>query len=90
MNPRVLVSMLLMAGAMTGCANPAPQWESRFGDAVRTARVQQTLNPDAGRGPAGEATTDGFAATESIGRYHDSFKAPPPTFEVLFSSGGGR
>ena len=81
-------------GALTlcACASTTPQADSRFGHAVNQAKLQQTLNP----GPASTTIPSGMGGTparESIERYHETFKAPPTTFEVIFGSGvssGGR
>lgn len=85
-----MVIVAAMAGFMIeGCAGPS--WDgtqpndvhNRFGDAVRQARAQQTLNPEAGRNTDPVAGIDGVAAQNTIGRYQTSFKEPPPTFNIL-------
>lgn len=92
-NPKHLMwagSALLLAACST---TPTPYLDSRFGYSVNTAKSMQTLNPDAGKNPDPVAGIDGPSAREGIERYHDSFKAPPPTFEVLLgngAAGGGR
>ena len=48
----------------------------------------QTINPDASRNPDPVFGLDGKAANEAIGRYQDSFKTPPPTFNVINIGGG--
>lgn len=78
---------------VAGCTSPTPILEQNFGNAVRTVRVMQTANPDAGQNPDPVAGLDGVAATESTRRYHDSFKAPPPVTNVINiggSIGGGK
>lgn len=68
---------------MLACTSTTPELDARFGDAVRAAREQQTLNPQ----PAGTrdpvSGIDGKAAVSAQDRYQESFKAPPKTFEVL-------
>jgi len=67
-----------------GCATePAPYLESRLGEAVRAARVQQTLNLDASKNTDPVAGIDGTSAKTSIERYYKSFDAPPPTFTII-------
>ena len=67
-----------------GCATePAPYLESRFGDAVRTARVQQTIDLNASKNADPVAGMDGTSARTSINRYQQSFDAPPPTFTII-------
>jgi hypothetical protein len=84
---------LFASAVLQACASPTPQLDSRFGDAVRAAKLQQTLNPDAGRQVSAVDGIEGTPARETMERYQDSFKAPPPTFEIIFGSGvsaGGR
>jgi hypothetical protein len=75
-----------------GCAAPAPNVDRQFGTAVNTAKAQQTLNPDASRNTDPVAGIDGTAADSALDEYHNSFKAPPPTFPVINVGvgGGGR
>lgn len=88
---------LLAAGLLSGCANsPTPNYDLRFGEAVRNARSAMTLNPNAGATPPIYGT-DGKTAAEAAGRYHESFKTPPPVVNVINiggvaggNSGGGR
>jgi hypothetical protein len=82
--------LLLVAGCST-----TPNYDARFGDAVREARMKMTLNPDAGNAAGPVAGLDGRAAREAVKRYEDSFKAPPPVTNVIniggaIGSGGGR
>ena len=68
---------------ITGCSNVTPNFDGRFGDAVREARLRQTLDPSAGQSPTEEPGMDGFAARESIRNYQNSFKEPPPVVNVI-------
>jgi len=84
------LSLLLLA-LLAGCAvSPTPNYDLRFGDAVREARQRMTLNPNAGSNPDAVAGMDGTSARESIGRYQDSFKAPPPVVNVINIGGAVR
>lgn len=70
--------------ALAGCAGTSatPDYDLRFGHAVREARERMTLNPRAAPdNPV--AGIDGRAAHEAQGRYEDSFKAPPPVVNVI-------
>jgi hypothetical protein len=74
----------LAALTLAGCiATHAPVVESNMGQAVNSAKSRQTLNLDAARNTDPVTGIGGVPASESIGRYHDSFKAPPPTFVVI-------
>lgn len=74
--------------ALSGCVSTTPHLDSRFGHAVNAAKAQQTLNPDASRNPDPVAGIDGAPAKESIDRYHETFKAPPRTFNIIIDTGG--
>lgn len=92
--PKLLIRRALLCAvlaALAGCAsNPTPVLDSNFGVAVNTAKAQQTINPDAAKNTDPVRGIDGIAAKDSMERYHDSFKAPPPTFNVInIGTGGG-
>lgn len=74
---------LLAAVTLSACASRTPYLDSRFGDAVNTAKAMQTINPQASRNTDPVTGLDGPSAKDSIDRYRDSFKAPVQTFEVL-------
>lgn len=82
---------LAAAILLAGCSS-SPLYDARFGDAVRQARLAQTIDPNAGRNPDQVAGLDPVSALEAQKRYHDSFKAPPPVTNVIniggFSGGG--
>jgi hypothetical protein len=81
---------LLLCSALAGCAGTSatPNYDARFGDAVREARLRMTLNRAAA--PADAVTgIDGRAAHEAQERYHESFKAPPPVVNVINIGGAG-
>lgn len=65
-----------------------PEIDARFGDAVREARARQTIDPDASRNTDPVAGIDGEAGRAAMIRYHDSFREPPPTFNILGIGGG--
>ncbi|HZX31871.1 MAG TPA: hypothetical protein VFF03_11010 [Rhodocyclaceae bacterium] len=89
MKTRLAILVGAAAIAAAGCASTTtPVYDQSFGQAVRMARAQQTINPDASRNTDPVAGIDGAAAKESIGVYHDSYKAPPPTFNVINIGGG--
>lgn len=81
MNKLLLLLVLVLLG---GCAtSTTPAYDLRFGDAVRESRQRMTLNPNAGANPDPIAGMDGRSAREAVGRYQDSFKAPPPVVNVI-------
>jgi hypothetical protein len=86
-NSTTAAAVSLAAVLLAGCAGLPPvetrEYDARFGDAVRQARAQQTLNPDAGRSADPVAGIDGVAAQHTIEQYHKSFSEPPPTFNIL-------
>jgi hypothetical protein len=82
MRPLFLFAVPLLAA----CAS-TPQYDRRFGDAVRAARVAMIANPQASASTDPVAGMDGKAVKEIIKRYQDSFKEPPPVVNVI-SIGG--
>ena len=82
---KTLVSILCitLVGGTAGCASRTPVLDEHFGDAVRTARAQQTINPNAGKDAAAVDGLDGLAAREAMGRYKDSLRTPPPVTNVI-------
>ena len=89
-----LLAMAALTGLLAGCASTTPNYDKRFGEAVRDAKQKMTLNPDAGRNPDPVAGMDGRASRETMVRYKDSYKAPPPAVNVIniggaIGGGGG-
>jgi hypothetical protein len=81
---------LVLLALLAGCAtSTTPNYDLRFGDAVRESRQRMILNPNAGSNPDVVTGMDGRASRESIVRYQDSFKAPPPVVNVI-NIGGQR
>lgn len=74
----------VLAGiAFLGGCSTTPNYDARFGDAVRQARLAMTIHPNAGANPDQVAGMDGVAAREAQTRYQDSYKAPPPVVNVI-------
>ena len=59
----IALSAVLLAACST---TTTPDYDQRFGDAVRQARMRQTLNPTASANPDPVLGVDGKAAQESI------------------------
>jgi hypothetical protein len=78
----IIVGLALVL-SLAACASPTPMLDEHFGDAVRAARLAQTLHPDAGRDADPVTGLDGIAAERSIDRYHASFRNPPPVTNVV-------
>jgi hypothetical protein len=88
-HPLLRHAVLLLAA--TGCAAPAPYVSEHIGEAVNSAKARQTINPNASQNTDPASGMDGPAATNAVGEYHNSFKAPAPTFPVInIGTGGGR
>jgi hypothetical protein len=83
MNKLICCAALVM---LAGCAT-TPRYDARFGDAVRQARSAMTINRDTPASLDPAAGIDGQAARETIARYQDSFKAPPPVVNVIHIGG---
>ena len=84
---RCSVALSLLA-LLAGCVSTTPEYDKRFGDAVRQSRLQMTINPNAGSTADAAFGLDGPSAREAMVRYHGSFKTPPPVTSVN-SIGGG-
>lgn len=78
----------LTLSLLTACTTTTPDYDKRFGDAVRDAKLKMTINPDAGKDTGPLVGMDGKAARESIILYQDTFKEPPPTVNVINIGGG--
>jgi hypothetical protein len=85
-----ILNVLLLTG-LCACASPTPQLDERFGQAVEAAKAHQTRDLQAASKASADDGLDGAGANESVQRYRDSFKAPPPTFVIINAApGGGR
>lgn len=78
-----------IAALLAGCAARTPVLDRHFGEAVNTAKAQQTVNPDASRDPDPVAGLDGPAADATIDRYHKSYETPPQPVNVFTIGIGG-
>ncbi|NVM75134.1 hypothetical protein FHW83_000914 [Duganella sp. SG902] len=67
---RILIMMF--AVLLSACAN-SPRLDREFGNSLRLARAQQTLNPEAGRAPRPVNGLDAQAAGAAYQNYQQSF-----------------
>lgn len=75
---------LILLALLGGCATSiTPNYDAKFGDAVREARLKMTINPDAGTNQDQVSGMDGKSARETIMLYQGTYKAPPPTVNVI-------
>jgi hypothetical protein len=86
----VILQRLIAGAALTlaGCASTTPNLDAHFGEAVMAARAQQTINPRASLNTDPVNGLDGRAAREAMLRYYDSYRTPPPSFNVINIGGG--
>jgi hypothetical protein len=87
------MSALLTAAALGGCAilpAPAPQVDNLFGSSVRHSLAAQTARPDAGKRPLEPAQFDAQSAVAALAKHRESFKSPPPTFNVIGVTSGAQ
>ena len=92
---RLRFSGLTMAGftllALTACATPEPDATGvQIGQAVRQARVLQTIDLSAAERASAERGTDAGIAVSAWQRYQDSFRSPPQSFEIFGIGGASR
>jgi hypothetical protein len=89
-SPEFRLSLALLPIALVGCAEPTPHYDAHFGEAVRAAVAQQTINPNAASNTDPVAGLDGKAATETINNYDKSFSAPEKVQTLSITVGGGQ
>src|SRR5437016_9466975 len=65
------------------CIATSPRLDARFGDSVNIAKAQQTLNLEASKNRNVVAGIDGKSAQETMVRYRESFRSPPPPANVF-------
>lgn len=81
---KYILSALIVSTAMVGCATSnTPVLDEHFGEAVKAARAQQTINPDASMNTDPATGISGQAADAVVDRYHKSFVQPPATPNVF-------
>ena len=83
MRKNAVAAMSVLASLFAGCISIHPEVDRRAGEAVTSAQSAQTLNPRPVRDPEAVSGIDGRAAKESMDRYVESFRAPPPNVNVL-------
>ena len=86
-------AIALLVTLLAGCSSVTPNYDAKFGNAVREARLNMTINPDAGSNPDQAIGMDGKSARETIILYQDSYKKPPPAVNVINiggAIGGGK
>ena len=77
------LAIAALASLVTGCSTTTPHYDARFGDAVRDAKRKMTINPEAGKKRDEALGLDGRASRETMQRYQDSYKEPPPAVNVI-------
>lgn len=87
-----LALLLPLLGTLAGCAQTTPGWDERFGDSVRQARAQQTIDPAAGQRAAALAGLDGKASVGVMRALGVSFgytlrEPAPPSLSITLVPG---
>ena len=80
MNNAAIALLIIL---LSGCSTVTPQYDARFGSAVREAKLKMTINPNAGKNPDQVLGMDGKSARESIIFYQNTYKEPPPPVNVI-------
>ena len=62
---------------LSGCVAATPRLDQHFGDTVRLAVAQQTLDPGAAGRTTAATALDGTSALHALQQYQKSFAAPP-------------
>jgi hypothetical protein len=83
---KTTLAVLALLAPLAGCVATAPEWESRFGDALRQARAAQAIDPDASSRNVTAPVVDGKAVAGAQTGYAGSYgyavkeaKQPPLT-----------
>ena len=77
------LAIALLLTLLAGCSTVTPHYDTRFGNAVREAKLKMTINPDAGKNPDQVLGMDGKSARETIIFYQNTYKEPPPPVNVI-------
>lgn len=80
---RTVLGLGCAVALLGGCAMAHYETEAGFGDTVRAAQAQQTINPDASRNLAPPNGLEGAAAKAVVDRYEKSFETPPAPVNVF-------
>jgi hypothetical protein len=88
MGRKSTIVIVVGSGLLAGCVAIYPEVDQRYGQAVTTAKDAQMVDPRASGTPRPVSGIDGRAAKESMDRYVDSFKSPPPVTNVINIGGG--
>ena len=88
---KIAASALLLT-LLVGCSAVTPNYDAKFGVALREAKLKMTINPNAGKNPDQVLGMDAKSARETILRYQNTFKEPPPVVNVINIGGniGGK
>jgi hypothetical protein len=87
--PDFRLFLALVPVALAGCAETTtPHYDEHFGEAVRSAVAQQTINPNASSNTDPVAGLDGKAADQTINNYDKSFSTPEKVQTLSISVGG--
>jgi len=72
------ILLVMMLGVLAACVPTTPRLDAHFGDAVSTARAQQTINPEASLNTDPLQGIDGQAGDAIVDNYRDAFRHPRP------------
>jgi hypothetical protein len=75
---------------MAGCTTAPTRLEASYRTAWRSARVHQTLHPEAGKDGQPVEELPGRAAQALVERYRESFAKPPPSPAFIVPAGPAR
>ena len=77
------LAIALLLSLLAACSSVTPHYDTKFGDAVREAKFNMMINPDAGKNPDQVAGMDGKAARETVLLYQGTYTTPPPAVNVI-------
>ena len=78
--------------ALSGCMSSTPIWDKHFGEALKSVKEAQIIDPHAAEHAPSVQGVDGRAAASAMDTYDKSFQQPVPApnaFVIGVGSGAG-
>lgn len=79
--------LLIATGLLAACAPTTPRLDAHFGDAIGTAKAQQTINPQASLNTEPVPGIDGQAGDAIFDNYRNTFRNPRPPMRGVIDVG---
>lgn len=83
MKIHTLIAGVVSISLLSACVPMTPYLDAHYGETVKMAVAQQTINPDASQNINPVKGVDGTTAKNAIDLYHNTSKAPPPATNIF-------